>query len=90
MYQGTIAWWSNKNAQGVASITENQVNRRFFILLSRVMSAPDVIRPGDYVKFEDYLQPKRPDLLPLAVSVSISRTPFVDADADAPVGEVRS
>jgi hypothetical protein len=83
MYQGKIAWWSNKNAQGVASITENGVNTRYFILLSRVLSAPDDIRPGDYVQFLEFLNPKRPDLLPLAVSVSISRTPFVDAGADA-------
>jgi len=89
MYQGKIAWWSNKNAQGVASITENGINARYFILLSRVLSAPDDIRPGDYVQFTEFLSQKRPDLLPLAVGVSISRKPFIDAGANALAGEVR-
>jgi hypothetical protein len=83
MYQGTIAWWSHKNGQGVASVTENGVNTRYFILLSRVLSAPDEIRPGYYVQFTQFLSQKRPDLLPLAVGVKVSRTPFVDAGANA-------
>ncbi len=89
MYQGKIAWWSTKNAQGVASITENGINKRYFILLSRVLSAPDDIRPGDYVQFTGFLSQKRPDLLPLAVGVVISRTPFVEAGVNALAGEVR-
>ena len=81
--KGTVAWWSNKNSQGVASVTENGINTRFFLLQSRILSAPDDIRPGDHVKFDSFLQPKGPGLLPLAIGVVISRKPFVDAGADA-------
>jgi hypothetical protein len=81
--RGTVVWWSNRNSQGVASVTENGVNTRYFLLQSRILSAPDDIRPGDHVKFESFLKPKGTGLLPLAIGVIISRTPFVDAGANA-------
>ena len=77
--EGKVAWWSNKNSQGVASIN----GERFFLLQSRILSGPDDIRPGDYVKFESFLQPKGAGLLPLAIGVVISRTQFVEAGANA-------
>jgi hypothetical protein len=77
--EGKVAWWSNKNSQGVASVN----GERFFLLQSRILSGPDDIRPGDNVRFDSYLQPKGPGLLPLAIGVVISRKPFVHAGADA-------
>lgn len=81
--EGIVLWWSNKNSQGVASVTENGINTRYFLLQSRILSGPDDIRPGDHVKFESVLKPKGLGLLPLAVGVVISRARFVDAGADA-------
>lgn len=85
--QGRIIWWSPAKTQGILSATEkNGENRRYFILLSRIISAPEQIEAGDYAKFTDFLKPKRPDLLPIAVNVTISKSPFVDAKDDALTG----
>jgi hypothetical protein len=82
--QGRIIWWSSAKTKGILSATdENGENRRYFILLSRILSAPEVIEAGDHAKFTHYLSPKRPDLLPVAVNVVISKTPFVDAGLSA-------
>lgn len=86
MFQGIVLWWSHLKNQGIASVTENGQNRRYFLLLSRITSAPDEILPGYYVKFDSSLIPRRPGLLPVAVNVTISKTPFVDAGADALAG----
>ncbi len=82
--EGKVVWWSNKNSQGVASVAET----RYFLLQSRILSAPDEIRPGDYVRFDEFLMPKGPGLLPLAIGVIISRKPFVHTGADALAGGV--
>lgn len=77
MYQGPIVWWNQAKGQGTAAVG----NIRYFILASRIISAPDDIRAGDYVEFKDFLKPKRPDLLPVAIGVVVFRK--VDAGADA-------
>ena len=79
---GRIIWWSEKNSQGICGVTEpNGDVRRYFILQSRIIIAPREIKAGDCVRFTGFLEPRKPDLLPLATGVSISETPFVDADA---------
>jgi hypothetical protein len=40
--------------------------------------SPARISTGMYVKFPDYLKAKRPDLLPMAVNVVVSESPFPD------------
>ena len=77
MYQGTIVWWNQTQGQGTAAVEST----RYFILASRIISAPDEIRAGDHVEFKDFLKPKRPDLLPVAVGIVVSRK--VDTGADA-------
>jgi cold shock CspA family protein len=69
MYQGTIVWWNQAKGQGAAAVE----NTRYFILASRIISGPDDIRAGDDVEFEGFLKAKRPDLLPVAIGVVISR-----------------
>jgi cold shock CspA family protein len=69
MYQGTIVWWNQTKGQGAASVE----NTRYFILASRIISGPDDIQAGDDVEFKDFLKPKRPDLLPVAIGVVILR-----------------
>lgn len=81
--QGTIVWWSVAKSHGVVSVTENGQNQRYFLLLSRIVSAPEQIRAGQYVKFVTAVTAKRPDLLPVASGVTISEAPFVDAGVDA-------
>src|SRR2546427_3517773 len=48
--QGTIVWWSVAKFHGVVSVTEYGQNQRYFLLLSRIVSAPEQIRAGQYVK----------------------------------------
>jgi hypothetical protein len=81
--QGLIVWWSVAKSHGVVSVTENGQNQRYFLLLSRIVSAPEQIRAGQYVKFVSAVPPRRPDLLPLASGVTISESPFVDSGADS-------
>ena len=78
---GRIIWWSEKNSQGICGVTEpNGDVRRYFILQSRIIIAPQEVKAGDYVHFKDFLTPTgRADLLPLAVAVSISKKPFEDS-----------
>jgi cold shock CspA family protein len=80
MYLGTIIWWNQTKGQGVAAVE----NTRYFILASRIISGPDDIRAGDHVEFEDFLKPKRPDLLPVATGVVIFRK--IDAGIGALAG----
>jgi len=83
MYRGTLIWWSPATGQGTAVVE----NIHYFILASRIISAPDEIRVGDYVEFKDYLKPRRENLLPLAVGIVISRKLDAGANALAKAGE---
>jgi cold shock CspA family protein len=80
MYLGTIVWWNQAKGQGVAAVE----NTRYFILASRIVSGPADIRAGDHVEFKDFLKPKRPDLLPVAIGVVIFSK--IDAGVSALVG----
>lgn len=86
--QGMIVWWSVAKSHGVVSVTENGENQRYFLLLSRIVSAPERIRAGQHVKFVSSVSAKRPDLLPVASGVTISEAPFVDDGVDALASKV--
>jgi hypothetical protein len=81
--QGTIVWWSVAKSHGVVSVTVNGENQRYFLLLSRIVSAPEQIRAGQNVKFVTAIPAKRPDLLPVASGVIISEASSVEAGVDA-------
>jgi hypothetical protein len=74
--QGTIIWWSQAKSHGVISVTQNGQNQRFFLLLSRIASAPGEIRAGQFANFTATCKPAREGLLPLALGVAISDKPF--------------
>jgi len=77
---GRIIWWNEPKAQGII-LADNgtSVGDRYFLLLSKIIKRPAVITAGMYVAFPDYLNPKRPDLLPVAVRVEVSENPFKPA-----------
>ena len=68
-----ILWWNEIKNQGVAQVLDKQgVVSKYFLLGSQVVQRPTVIKPGYYAKFRDALQAKRPDLLPVPMSVVVS------------------
>jgi hypothetical protein len=76
---GRILWYSEHKSQGIILVDNGgEVGTRYFLLKSKIIKSPAVISAGMYVKFKDYLNPKRPDLLPVAVQVVVSENPFVD------------
>jgi hypothetical protein len=86
---GTILWWQADRTQGVIQVVdEHGIVFKFFLLGSRIIQRPEKIRSGHFVKFSDALQPKRQDLLPIAVNVVVSEHPFTD-QASASSVEVR-
>lgn len=79
-FKAVMLWWSDHRGQGIAGVREaNGDVHRYFILQSRIVSAPERIEAGDRVEFRDFLNPKRPDLLPLAVGCVITKNPIVVA-----------
>jgi hypothetical protein len=67
-----ILWWNEAKTQGIAQIVgEDGVVSKYFLLGSQIVQRPAVIKPGYYAKFRDALQPRRPDLLPVAVGVVV-------------------
>jgi len=79
--EGRIIWWSPSKFHGVISATQDGKNQRFFLLMSRITSAPEIIRAGQFVKFTSSGQAPRLDLLPLAMNVVISDQPFETGSA---------
>jgi hypothetical protein len=76
---GRIMWWNDQKDYGIILVDGgSDVGERYFLLRSRIIKCPEVITSGMYVKFPDYLNAKRPDLLPVAVRVVVSRTPLVE------------
>jgi cold shock CspA family protein len=75
-YSGTMVWWNQAKGRGVAIVGTT----RYFVLASRILSGPQDIRVGDRIEFSSFLPAQRPDLLPVATGIVISR---VDAPADA-------
>ena len=80
---GTIVWYSPEKQQGIVSVTENGIVQKYFLLLSRIARSPEIIRTGQFARFIAVAPPPKPGLLPLALAVEVSDTPFVDAGADA-------
>jgi cold shock CspA family protein len=80
--EGVVIWWSPSKSHGVISATEDGKNQRYFLLMSRIKSAPKVIKAGQFVKFTSSGQVPRQDLLPLASNVIISDERFVDTGLD--------
>jgi hypothetical protein len=82
--QGIIVWYDPKKTQGIISVTENGIVQKYFLLLSRIARSPETIKAGQFAKFIAVGPPPKPGLLPVALAVEISETPF------APQTEVRS
>jgi hypothetical protein len=81
--QGTIVWYSPGKSQGIISVTENGIVQKYFLLLSRVARSPEIIKAGQFARFFAAAPPPRPGLLPIALAVEISSTPFVGTGVDA-------
>ena len=75
---GNIIWISHDQSHGIISVNENGRNSRYYLRLSRVVSAPDILKAGQYVRFPSSVPPQKPGLLPMAIGVEISDTPFMD------------
>ena len=74
---GEIVWWSDEKTQGLITVTNERGEvEKFFLLSSQIVHRPEKIKAGYYAKFRDALKARRPDLLPLAVGVVVSETPF--------------
>jgi hypothetical protein len=80
--EGRIVWWNAKRTCGLVSVSENGESRNYWLLLSRIRTAPEKIESGDIAIFTDSLPPLRPDLLPIAVGVVVQKQK-IDAGADA-------
>ena len=80
---GTIIWYSPKKTQGIISVTENGTVQKYFLLKSRIARSPEVVKTGQFAKFVAIAPPPKPGLLPVALAVEISDTPFVDVGANA-------
>lgn len=77
---GQIVWWSDARTQGLVTVTNERGEvEKFFLLASQIVQRPETIRAGYYAKFRDALRARRSDLLPLAVGVVVSETPFENA-----------
>jgi hypothetical protein len=76
---GTIVWYNAARSQGLIAVTQNGIVQKYFLLESRVARSPEIIRPGQYAKFEAFAPPPRPGLLPYALAVEISNEPFIES-----------
>lgn len=76
MYYGELVWWNPAKATGIIEVIEDGTAVRFFLLGSKLSSAPLTIVKGQFVKFVTSRPAHRPDLLPTAVGVVISEQPF--------------
>ena len=81
--EGTIVWYSSKKTQGIISVTDNGIVQKYFLLHSRIARSPELIKAGQFAKFVAVAPPPKPGLLPVALAVEISDTPFVDAGIEA-------
>jgi len=78
---GTIVWWSPAKQHGAVSVIgPDGTSTRYFLLQSRILSAPQVIKAGQFVKFASSLTPSNKTLLPVALGVVISETAFKDGE----------
>ena len=75
---GKIVWWTPETTQGLIAVTEHGIVRKFFLLQSRIARSPEVIKPGQYVRFVAVAPPPKPGHLPVALAVEVSDTPFAD------------
>ena len=80
---GTIVWYSPKKEQGIISVTQDGIVQKYFLLQSRIARSPEVVKTGQFVKFLVAAPPPKPGLLPVALAVEVSDTPFVDAGVNA-------
>jgi len=79
-----IIWWDQHRTQGVMQVVSEQgIVKKFFLLESKIVQRPAEIRTGMFAKFTDALEPKRPDLLPIAINVVVFSQPLVIAGVEA-------
>ena len=81
--EGTIIWYSPERRQGIITVTENGVVQKYFLLKSRIARSPEVVKTGQFARFVAVAPPPKPGLLPVALAVEVSETPFVEAGTDA-------
>ena len=86
---GTIVWYSAEKSHGIISVTENGIVQKYFLLQTRIARSPEIIKAGQFVKFLAVQPPPKAGLLPMALAVEVSDTPFVDAGAAALAGSVK-
>jgi len=86
---GTIVWWSTVKFHGIISVTENGIVQKYFMLQTRIARSPEVIKAGQFVRFLAVQPPPKAGLLPMALAVEVSDTPFIDAGAAALAGSVK-
>ena len=76
---GTVVWYNDARSQGLIAVTQNAIVQKYFLLESKIARRPEIIRPGQYAKFEAFAPAPRPGLLPYALAVEISTEPFIDS-----------
>jgi hypothetical protein len=80
---GTVIWYNAARSQGLIAVTQNGIVQKYFLLESRVARSPEIIKAGQYAKFDAFAPPPRPGLLPYAMAVEISDTPPIDSGITA-------
>lgn len=84
--EGQIIWYNTAKSQGVIAVTENGITQRYFLLHSKIARSPEIIKAGQFARFVAAAPPPKPGLLPVALAVEISETPFVNAGIGALAG----
>lgn len=79
---GKIVWYNSTKAQGVIEVRESGTIQKYFLLQSRIARQPELIKAGQFVKFDKADPPPKPGLLPMARAVEISEASSVDVGAD--------
>jgi len=79
---GTIIWYSPEKRHGIIEAKDGGIVQKYFLLKSQIAQSPEIIKVGQYARFYKFTPPKKPGLLPLALTVEVSDTPFVDAGAN--------
>lgn len=89
---GKLLWWSHTKNHGIVSVEVDGKNRRYFLHLCRIVSGPDVLKSGQFVKFTPSENPPKPGMLPQALNATVSIEPFPEEEdqAQPQASEVRS
>jgi len=82
---GKLLWWSHTKNHGIVSVEIDGRNVRYFLHLTRVISGPDLLKSGQFVRFTPgENNTSKPWMLPQALNATVSIEPFPDEAAPAP------